>query len=170
MPPAVAAIGVTAVSVTPLNGVQSVTCTPLNSSGALLTCTVNLTNGLSPGASNGAASFQISALAPSTIPSSGTITNYASVDPTGGFSPPATGPGCAPSSSCGSATSSIVSSPSYTLSKTATSPVSPSGSVSYTINLGNSGLAASAANWFNLSASLSFSCCLTFSLGTNSIR
>lgn len=65
-------------------GVTNVSCSPLNQSSALLTCSVALSTGLAAKSANGAAKFTISATAPS---SSGTITNYASVDPAGGPNP-----------------------------------------------------------------------------------
>src|SRR5436309_988097 len=71
-------------------GVTSVICTNLNSSGALLTCTVTLSSGLAAGAANGTAAFTITTTAP---PTGGGITNFASVDPTGGPTPATPGAG-----------------------------------------------------------------------------
>src|SRR5207248_1784216 len=69
--------GVTATAAAVGTGVSAVTCTNLNSASALLTCTVTLSSGLAASAVNGAAAFTITTTAPA---SSGSITNYASVD------------------------------------------------------------------------------------------
>ena len=50
-----------------------------------------------------------------------TLVNYASIDPTGGTSPPTPGPSCAPAASCASS-SGNVSGPDLTIAKAAPSP------------------------------------------------
>jgi len=74
--------GMTYNSATRGTGVSSVSC---SSSGQTLTCSVALSSNLAGNAANGSASFVINATAPS---SGASITNYASVDPNGGNSPP----------------------------------------------------------------------------------
>lgn len=135
--------GVVATSAIKGAGVSALSCAPLNTAGALLTCSVTLSSGLSAGAANGTAAFTINAIAPSVA---GNITNYASVDPTGSVLPPDLGPGCSPSASCGSAQTTVNVGVNYTLSKTATTPVAPSGTIRYNLNIGNSGTGASASN------------------------
>jgi large repetitive protein len=105
-----------------------------------LKCTLTLAAGLIGGASNGAATFTITATAPGTA---GSIINYASVDPTGGTNPPTTGPTCTPTSSCGSAPTTINTPPNITLAKAGPASVTAGGSLVYTISLGNSGGTAS---------------------------
>jgi hypothetical protein len=98
--------GVTATDAGPGTGVDSVSCTNLNSPGAMLTCTVMLSSDLAPGVKPGdanAATFTIAATAPS---SAGSITNYASVDSTGGTSPPDP-TSCSGSNHCSSASTTV---------------------------------------------------------------
>ena len=132
--------GVVATAVTAGTGVSSVNCGSLPSAaGATLTCTVTLSSGLAAGAANGSAAFTITATAPAT---SGAITNYASVDPTGGSSPATPGSSCA-TTSCGSAATTVNAPVNITLSKAATASVLTNGSITYTLGLGNSGGTAS---------------------------
>ncbi|MBH1964230.1 MAG: DUF11 domain-containing protein [Comamonadaceae bacterium] len=100
--------GVAAQTVVPGNNVQSVSCLPaLPQTGTALTCTLTLAAPLAAGSANGAASIQVNAFAPQ---GDGQVVNYASVDPTGGTTPPAPGPTCAPEGSCGSATTQVATS------------------------------------------------------------
>src|SRR5438093_1541745 len=131
--------GVTATAATAGTGLSSVSCTNLNSAGALLSCTVTLSSGLAPGASNGTAAFTITTTAPS---SAGSITNYASVDPTGGSSPATPGSSCS-TTSCASATTTVDTPLNITLSKSGAATVLTNGGLTYTIGLGNSGGTAS---------------------------
>lgn len=102
--------GVVATNCSVGTGVSTVSCGSLPSvPGALLTITVGLTSGMAPGSPNGTAVITITATSPS---STGTIINYASVDSTGGTSPPTPGPSCN-TANCGNA-STVVSSPSQT--------------------------------------------------------
>jgi uncharacterized repeat protein (TIGR01451 family) len=128
--------GVTFVSAAAGTNVTSVNCTGTTS----LVCTLTLTAPIAAGAANGAATFTINATAPATT---GSITNYASVDPTGGNTPPAPGPGCTPATSCGSATTTINAPPNITLVKTGPATAVANGALVYTIALGNSGGVAS---------------------------
>ncbi|MFA6488569.1 MAG: hypothetical protein WCT35_09410, partial [Sideroxydans sp.] len=96
--------GVYATATNPGTGVSSVSCSPLNTPGALLTCSTTLSSGLPANSANGTARYTIIAIAPS---ATGSITNYASVDPTGGFVPPIPGPSCVPATSCGSAGTTV---------------------------------------------------------------
>ena len=128
--------GVVATAASVGTGVSAINCGTLPSaSGALLTCTVTLSSGISAGAVDGAAVFTLTATAPS---SSGSVTNYASVDPTGGSSPATPGASCG-TSSCDSAVTSVATPSNLTLSKSAPATVLTSGSVTYTLGLGNSG-------------------------------
>src|SRR5437867_6073542 len=133
--------GVTATAATAGTGLSSVSCTNLNSAGALLSCTVTLSSGLAPGASNGTASFTITTTAPS---SAGSITNYASVDQTGGSSPATPGSSCS-TTSCASATTTVnaAATPNLTMSKSAAATALTNSTITYTIGLGNSGGATS---------------------------
>jgi len=131
-------IGTQFVNAVPGTGVSTVSC----SGTTTLTCTVVLSNALQPGAANGTAAFTVNTTAPNTA---GSITNYASVDPTGGTSPPTPGATCAPTTSCGSATTPVNAVPNVTLNKTAPASVLAYANVPYAIALGNSGLAASGA-------------------------
>ncbi|MGA9333486.1 MAG: hypothetical protein WBV39_04345, partial [Rudaea sp.] len=103
--------GVTYQSASPGTNVNSVSC----SGTTTLTCSVNLTAALAAGAPNGAATFTINTTAPA---APGSITNYASVDHTGGNTPPTPGPSCAPATSCGSATTTVNAAENITLVKT----------------------------------------------------
>ncbi|MBS0571363.1 MAG: DUF11 domain-containing protein, partial [Proteobacteria bacterium] len=127
--------GVTYVSAAPGAGVSAVTCTP---AGQTLTCTVTLSSALAAGAANGTAAFTINTTAPST---GGNITNYAAVDPTGGTNPPTPGAACAPATSCGSATTTVLVAP--TVAKVF-SPVTiaPNGTSTLTITLSNANATA----------------------------
>ncbi|MBS0556663.1 MAG: hypothetical protein JSR27_04535, partial [Proteobacteria bacterium] len=110
--------GVIASSVLVGTGVSAVNCGSLPSApGATLTCTLTLSPALAGNAPNGTAVFTINA----TATAYGSVTNYAAVDPTGGGSPPAPGPGCTPTASCGSATTVIIAPPTITKSFTPTS-------------------------------------------------
>ncbi|MGA9333662.1 MAG: hypothetical protein WBV39_05230, partial [Rudaea sp.] len=128
--------GVTYQSVAAGTNVTSVTC----SGAPNLSCTVNLTAAITAGAANGAATLSITATAPATA---GDITNYASVDPSGGTTPPTPGPSCAPTNSCGSATTTISTPVNITLIKSSPAQVDLGGNLVYTIALGNSGDTAS---------------------------
>ncbi len=71
-----------------------------------------------------------------------TLVNYASIDPTGGTSPPTPGPSCTTSGSCASS-SSTVSAPNLSVVKAAPSPGLSVGSQStYTLTVSNTGTAA----------------------------
>lgn len=83
--------GVIASACTAGTGITSVSCTNLGVSGGLVVATVGLTSGLAASAPNGTASFTITATSPS---GAATITNYASIDPTGSASPPTPGTSC----------------------------------------------------------------------------
>ena len=124
--------GVTYQSAAAGTNVTSVACTGTTT----LSCTVNLTSALVAGAANGAATFTITATAPSTA---GSITNYASVDPTGGTTPPGPGPACTPIASCGSAPTTINTPVNITLTKSGPATAQVNGTLVYTIALGNSG-------------------------------
>src|SRR5204862_328077 len=115
-------------------GVSSVSCTNLNTSGTLLICTVTLSSGLAASAANGTASFTITTTAPS---SAGSITNYGSVDPTGGNSPATPGSSCS-TTRCDSAPNTVNTSSNITMCKSAAATVLTNGSLTYTIGLGNS--------------------------------
>ncbi len=128
--------GVTYVSAAAGTNVTSVTCTGAPN----LSCSLNLTAALTGGAANGAATFTITATAPATA---GDITNYAAVDPSGGTTPPTPGPTCAPTSSCGSAPTTISTPVNVTLIKSSPAQVDLGGNLVYTIALGNSGDTAS---------------------------
>ncbi|MET4578755.1 DUF11 domain-containing protein [Ottowia thiooxydans] len=100
--------GVAAQTVVPGNNVQTVSCLPaLPQTGTTLTCTLTLAAPLAAGSANGAATIRINALAPLV---DGALVNYASVDPTGGSTPPEPGLTCAPESSCGSVTTQVATS------------------------------------------------------------
>ncbi len=128
--------GVVATAVAAGTGVTSVDCGSLPSAaGATLTCSVTLSAGLAASAATGTAAFTVTATAPS---SAGAITNYAAVDPTGSNSPATPGTGCT-TTSCASAATTVNTPSNLTLSKTAPARVNPSGTISYTLGLGNSG-------------------------------
>jgi len=129
-------IGMQFVNAVPGTGVSTVSC----SGTTTLTCAVVLSNALQPGAANGSAAFTVNTTAPNTA---GSVTNYASVDPAGGTSPPSPGATCTPTTSCGSATTTVNAVPNVTLNKTAPASVLAYANVPYTIALGNSGLAPS---------------------------
>ena len=131
-------VGVVANSVAVGSGVSAVSCGTLPSAaGATLTCTLTLTAGISAGAANGAAVFTLTTTAPGT---GGSITNYASVDPTGGGSPPPPGAGCTPATSCGSATTTVLA-PVLQIVKTGPATATAGGNIAYTIQVTNSGTA-----------------------------
>ena len=71
-----------------------------------------------------------------------TLVNYASIDPTGGTSPPTPGPSCAPAASCASS-SGNVSGPDLTIAKAAPSPGLVVGAQStYVLTVTNNGTGA----------------------------
>src|SRR5205823_12095466 len=80
----------------------------LNTSGSLLTCTGTLSSRLPPTFPTRRSSDLITTTAPS---SAGSITNYASVDPTGGNSPATPGSSCS-TTSCASAATTVNATPS----------------------------------------------------------
>lgn len=128
------ATGLTSLTGGGTKDVSSVSCTPSfpSSAGANLKCTVNLT----AMAQNDTAKFKITAT-PST---SGSKTNYATVDPTGGSSPAVADSSCAATdASCSSASTTVAAAANFTLAKSATNTVVTSGTITYTLKLGNSG-------------------------------
>jgi large repetitive protein len=136
--------GLIATGVAPGTGVTAVNCGALPSApAATLTCTVTLTAGLPASSPNGTASFTIALVASST----GTVINYASVDPSGGTTPPTAGPACAPAASCGSAPTTIAAPANLTLAKSGPATATVNGTLVYTIALGNSGQTASATSF-----------------------
>ena len=97
--------GVSVTGVTPGSGVSTVNCANYNSP---FSCTVTLSAGL---AVNGTASFTYAATAPATT---GRITNYMAVDPTGGANVPADpSVGCV-ATSCASADTTVLGPDVYT--------------------------------------------------------
>ncbi|MGA7298112.1 MAG: hypothetical protein WBW92_11465, partial [Rhodanobacteraceae bacterium] len=130
--------GVTYQSAAAGTNVTTVSCTGTTT----LTCTVNLTAAMAAGAPNNTTAFTITATAPAT---GGDITNYASVDPSGGATPPTPGASCTPATSCGSATTTI-NAPQLAIIKTATpNPFVVGQAASYTITVTNTGTAATTA-------------------------
>ncbi|QBB70704.1 DUF11 domain-containing protein [Pseudolysobacter antarcticus] len=129
--------GVIANSVAPGTGVSGVNCGTLPSAaGATLSCTVTLSAPLAAGSASGTASFTLNA----TAAIAGSITNFASVDPSGNTNPPAPGASCTPTTSCGSATTLVLLPP--TISKAfgaASIPLNGSTSLSFTITNPNAG-------------------------------
>ena len=127
--------GVTATAATASTGVSLVSCTNLGTSGALLTCTVTLNSGLATQAIPGTAAFTITATAPS---SAGSITNFASVDATGGTNPATPNSSCTTTSCDGAATT--VTAPNLTVVKTASAATLVRGGTgSFTLAVTNSG-------------------------------
>jgi len=130
--------GMNFVSAIPGIDVAAVTCSGTTS----LTCSVTLGSALPGASSNGTASFTINTTAPTTA---GVITNYASVDPSGGANPPQPGSNCAPATSCGSAQTSVVpgNATNLILDKSAPSSAIEGSAFTYTLRVGNSGSAPS---------------------------
>ena len=117
--------GATATAATAVSGVSSLNCTNLNTAGAELTCTVTLTSALASGASSqaaGAPKFTITATAPS---SAGSITNFASVDATGGANPATPNSSCT-TTSCSSAATTVTSA-GFTVTESGGTSVSETG-------------------------------------------
>ena len=136
--------GVVATAVTAGTNVSSVNCGALPSAaGALLTCSATLGSAIAGFTGNGA-SFTMTATAPS---SAGTVTNYASVDPSGGSAPASPGASCA-TTSCASA-STVVSAPpapDLTVTKTHSGNFSQGQTgATYTVTARNSGASATTA-------------------------
>jgi uncharacterized repeat protein (TIGR01451 family) len=128
--------GVTATRATAGSGVSSVSCTNLNNAGARLTCTLAITSIAS--AAPPTDTFTITATAPS---STGSITNYASVDPGGGASPAVPSSSCS-TTSCSSATTTVTG-PDLTLSKTASAgTLTRGGTGTFTLTVTNGGSSA----------------------------
>jgi uncharacterized repeat protein (TIGR01451 family) len=125
---------VVANSVTPGPGVSSVNCGALPSTaGATLSCTVALNAALPGGSVNGTAAFVLNATVTS---STGSITNNASVDPTGSTNPPPPGASCTPAPSCGSVTSTVLLPP--TIAKAfAPTVIALGGTTTLTFTVGN---------------------------------
>ncbi|QBB69777.1 DUF11 domain-containing protein [Pseudolysobacter antarcticus] len=128
--------GVTYVSAAAGTNVTTVVCTGTTT----VTCIVTLTAGLAPGAANGAGTFTIVTTAPTTA---GSITNYASVDPTGGTTPPTPGAACTPATSCGSATTNVTLARNLGITKTSNGPwtIGQAGAT-YTLTVTNTGTSA----------------------------
>ena len=135
--------GVTGAVASAGTGTGAPTCTSnYGGTTGLLRCTVTLTSAISANtvASSSTTYITIAAYAPN---SGGTsITNYASIDGSGGGNPPTPGPTCSPSSSCSSASTTITASPNLTLTKSATASVAQGGTITYTFLIGNSGSGA----------------------------
>jgi len=126
--------GVTVTAVTPGSGVNSVSCgANFNSP---MVCTVTLSSGL---AVNGTASFSYTATAPNTT---GAITNYIGVDPSGGSSPP-TDPTttCTPTTACASASTTVIGPDVYT-TISAPSSVANGAVANLVLSFGNQGAVA----------------------------
>ena len=108
--------GVTATAATAGTGVSSVSCEKLDTESAKVHCTVTLSSALASGASSeaaGAPTFTFTATAPS---SAGSITNFASVDGTGGTSPPTPSSACT-TTSCSSAVTTVTSGAGFTVAE-----------------------------------------------------
>jgi len=125
---------VVANSVSPGAGVTSVNCGTLPSAaGATLNCTVTLSAPLPAGSANGTAAFLLNATVTS---STASITNNASVDPTGSTNPPTPGAGCTPATSCGSVTIPVLLPP--TIAKAfAPTTIQVGGTTTLTFSIGN---------------------------------
>jgi uncharacterized repeat protein (TIGR01451 family) len=132
--------GVVATAVTAGAGVSSVSCGALPSgAGALLTCSGTLSSAIAASSATGSASFTITATAPV---STGTITNYASVDGSGGNSPPTPGTSCT-STSCGSASTTVIA-PDLTIGMSHSGNFTQGQTgATYTVTVTNSGNATS---------------------------
>ena len=136
--------GVTYQGVAAGTDVVSLTC----SGASTLSCTLDLSTPLAAGAANGAATFTVMATAPATVGMVDTIINYASVDPTGGLTPPTPGPACAPATSCGSAPTVLspkvnptLPTPLLQILKTGPATATAGGNIVYTITVTNIGSA-----------------------------
>lgn len=106
-------------------------CTPMGSAGALLSCALD-----SPVVAHGGMAVIVLT---ATVPDiEGNLTNYASVDPTGG-TPEVPGPGCT-SASCASATTAVSAQPGLVLLKTNNaSSVTAGSTVTYAVTIANPG-------------------------------
>ncbi len=125
--------GTVVTAVTAGTGVSTVACANYTSP---FNCTVTLSAGLLP---NGTATFTLAATAPATA---GSITNYISVDPTGGSSPPDPTQTCVPTTACGSASTTLTSSaqpPAWQITKTHSGNFTAGGTGSYTVTVKNTG-------------------------------
>jgi len=132
--------GVSVTGVTPGSGVSTVNCANYNSP---FSCTVTLSAGL---AVNGTASFTYAATAPATT---GRITNYMAVDPTGGANVPADpSVGCV-ATSCASADTTVLGPDVYT---TISAPGSvATGAIAHLVlGFGNQGAVAAQAVTYQL--------------------
>ena len=127
------------------NLASSVSCTNLNVAGALLTCTVTL-SGPIDGSSNTSALFYLDMIT-NTL---GTVTDYASTDPTGGTNAPTPGTGCTPRTACASATTTVAAPVDITLSESGPDSVQVDSAYTYTVSFGNSGQQASESKWISL--------------------
>lgn len=144
--------GVTAVGASAGTNVSSVACkegattlfSPDSTPGAVVTCTVTLSSGIPPGVSDGARiTLQVKAALSLSPGTSTDVTNYVSVDKTGGTSPPAPGASCV-TPDCASVSTTIqepATPASLVLRKDATASVaaSASASITYTFTIGNDG-------------------------------
>lgn len=146
--------GVVATAVAASSGVSAANCGSLPSApGSLLTCTLTLTAGLASNAPAGSAQFLITATAPASVsPDPTTLTNYASVDATGGASPPTPGPTCA-TADCASAPTVVTSAglpANLTIRKTGPSTWAPGDTLTYTLTIGNDGGTTSGMGWVEI--------------------
>jgi large repetitive protein len=110
-------LGLTVNNVSASTGVSAVTCAPTSANGAAtMTCTVTTSAALPSGTV--ATANTVSLLVNATASTAGSLTNSASIDPTGGTNPqPPTG--CTPTTSCSSAPTTVNPAPKLTTTKTA---------------------------------------------------
>ena len=117
-------------------GASGASCTPLSAAGALVSCILPT----AVAGNNGTAAITLTVTAPA---AGGSITNYASVDPAGGSTPPVPGASCV-TANCASATTTVTPKADLSITKTA----SPSGTyvpgqaLNYSIVVSNAGPSA----------------------------
>ena len=131
--------GITATGVTAGTNVTSVSCGMLPSaSGASLSCSVTLTAGI-PASTGSGASFTLTVEAG--MLGDTTVTNYVSVDSSGGMSPPTPGPTCT-TPDCASASTMVTTAAapaSLEILKAATATANAGGTITYTFTVRNTG-------------------------------
>ncbi len=134
--------GVVATAVAVGTNVSAVNCGTLPSgAGALLNCTVTLTQPLAATGSGTtpSAAFTLTTTMPATAGSGSlTLTNYAATDATGGPTPPTPGAGCT-TANCASAPTTVYDTADLIAQKNGPALIAANGSIIYTVRVSNAG-------------------------------
>ena len=151
--------GVTYVGATTGTGVSAVTCT-----GMPLVCSVTLSDALVQGAT---AIFTLQTTSPATA---GSVTNYASVDTSGGTTPPVPGVTCTTAGMCTEATTVVNTPANVSVRKSnGVDQVTEGSTTTYTVTLTNSGGTGTSLQWTDTATGLEVTGIAASLVGPNSL-